>query len=83
MQLKPDLLIYVKRMENGVWPDGKELNPVGDIAAHLDVLRAENAAIAQAIGQEPDFAFEEEVIRYHSEYSPDKNAALEYHRADA
>ena len=83
MGLKCDLLIYIKRMNDGVWVDEQELVPVSDLESHIDSLRSEDATISYAVGQAPDFWFEEEIIRYHAKYTPQKSANIEYHRPDA
>ena len=83
MRLGCNLLIYVKRVSHGVWTDEQELVPLVGLESHIETLRSEDATICGAIGRTPDFAFEEEIIRYHANYTPYIGAGIEYCRADA
>ena len=66
IDVKPDALVYIKRMSHGLWSDKDELDPAVPIEEHLAGLRALVSALAQALGESGELGLAEEVIRYHA-----------------
>lgn len=79
LRLKPDFIIYVRRVNRGRWLDEDELVPVNELEAHLAGLRGE----VRMFGGSGDLGISEEIIRYHSEYRPHAKAHVVYQRPDA
>ena len=87
---KPDFKIYVKRIHNNQWRDGKHLDYTTDVEDALSARRAENQQFenddAYIEGREPEIidSSEEdmthETIRYHYSYQPDVTADLTFQR---
>lgn len=86
--LEIDTLVYVQRMQHGVWADERECDLDEDVDAFLEGERrlAEMFAAGEA-----DQASEsssiipslvEEIIRYHASYRPFEKAAFLYQRHD-
>ena len=88
--LKPDFKIYVKRIHNNQWRDGKHLDYATDVEDALSARRAEIQQFenddAYIEGREPEIidSSEEdmthETIRYHYSYQPDVTADLTFQR---
>lgn len=87
---KPDIKIYVKRIHNNQWRDGKHLDYATDVENALTARRAEIQQFekddACIEGRKPEiinFLEEDmthETIRYHYSYQPDVTADLTFQR---
>jgi hypothetical protein len=81
--VRPDALVYVKRMSHGYWCDEDELEPKLPIEEHLAQIRATMLPFSDALGESGELGLAEEVIRYHAAYRPHLKATIAYLRADA
>lgn len=93
--LKPDLLIYLKRMSNyGHWYDQDECDPVEEedaLIQRLSNLALEFSRLDASLSGKPEdevrasglTPLREEIIRYHSRFRPSRNAHIALLRTDA
>jgi hypothetical protein len=77
-----DLLIYVKRINRGLWADERECQLDEDVE---EFLRKEKELVQLTSKTEfapEDLGMSEEVIRYHAEHRPHKVASCVYMRKE-
>lgn len=86
--LEIDTLVYVKRMQHGVWADERvcDINENVDtfIEGEMELDEMLSAREANHSGNSSSalHRIEEEIIRYHASYKPFTNAAVWYLRDD-
>lgn len=77
-----DCLIYVKRMQHGLWADERECEITEDIEDFINKEK-ELVRLLQQTKSVPDsLGLGEEIIRYHYMFKPHKKADLFYTRVD-
>jgi broad-specificity NMP kinase len=79
--LEIDALVYVKRMQHGVWADERECVVLENIEAFLKTERelVEKFLVGEADPTNPALPqLAEELIRYHASYRPFEQAAFLY-----
>lgn len=76
IQVQPEVYIYIKRVQHGIWSDEAEL----DISEPVEVALAKAREMASLLSPAPvtDLGLAEEVIRYHAEFRPHNYAEVTY-----
>lgn len=77
-----DCLIYVKRMQHGLWADERECEITEEIEEFINREKETIRLIEQAENVPETLELAEEIIRYHFKYKPHKKADLFYTRED-
>lgn len=75
-----DLLVYVKRLQHGVWLDERECEINGDLEAFIAKEKELIERIAGTSGESQVLELSEEIIRYHYAYRPHSKAHVTYVR---
>ena len=81
--VKVDALVYVKRMQHGIWADERECDVVEDVEIFLKAERELVEAFASSETDPTNPALPhlaEELIRYHASYRPFDQATFWYCR---
>ena len=76
------LLVYLKRVQYGVWTDERECEIEGDIE---EFIAKEKGLVARIAGTPPESQtvdLSDEIIRYHYSYRPQNRAHVTYIRND-
>ena len=76
-----DALVYVKRMQHGIWADERECDVLEDIEAFIKAERelVEKLLVGEADPTNPELPkLAEELIRYHASYRPFEQATFLY-----
>jgi energy-coupling factor transporter ATP-binding protein EcfA2 len=82
LQLKPDAVVYVKRMARWGWADEDDLVPSSPVETHLAQLKEQASQFSDS-DEEATLGLWEEVIRYHVQFAPHTQPDFVYLRSDA